>query len=130
MLLIGSRRGDRHAIELKALGFPVTAAGDGVEDAVLLRYPVVVVGCNSVTALPTVAAWLRAKPNFARRVIIARVPDDTDAGVIRSLRVCGFDEVVLESVATRVMAARIIRRIRARPELGCDLPHIPKTPAA
>jgi hypothetical protein len=130
VLFIGKRCGDPQANELRALGFSVTERNGPLDDAVLLQFPVVLIASTAVTALPMITTRLRGKPGFARRVIAARVPDDTTPALIRALRLCGLDEVFGQSTPTRAIAARIAARLEQRPEWNCEYPEIPRTPAA
>ena len=100
------------------------------DDAMLVQFPVVILAATSVNSLPMIATRLRAKAGFGRRVIVARVPDDTAAERIRPLLLCGVDEVFVDGTPTRAVAARIVQRLRERPELQCEYPKIPRTPAA
>jgi hypothetical protein len=68
------------------------------------------------------AARLRAKPHFGRRALIALVDPDTPVHDRRSAEASGFDDVVNDCCDSRQLVARILRRLRARPELRCVLP--------
>lgn len=114
---------------MKALGFSVAERDALPEDPVLLEFPVVVLASTGVTSLPTIANRLRAKAGFGRRVVIGRVSADTPPATVRSLQLCGIDEVFVEDTSARIVAARIIHRLRERPELRCVYPDI-STPAA
>ena len=130
VLFVGRRGGDPQANELRVLGFNVTERDLPSDDALLLHFPVVVIASTPVGSLPMIATRLRAKAGFARRVIAARVPDDTPATAIRALQLCGVDEPFAESASARAIAARIARRLRERPELQCEYPELPRSPAA
>ena len=130
VLFVGRRDGDPQAGQLKALGFSVAERDELPEDSVLLEFPVVVLASTPGTSLPTIANRLRAKAGFGRRVIIGRVSADTPPSTVRSLQLCGIDEVFVEETSARIVAARIIHRLRERPELRCLYPDISRTPAA
>ena len=130
VLFVGRRAGDPQAEELRVLGFSVTERDVLPDDSVLLEFPVVVLTGTSITSLPMIATRLRAKAGFGRRVIIARVHESTLPATIRSLQLCGLDEAFVEPTPTRIVAARIIRRLRERPELRCIYPDISSSPAA
>ena len=122
MLFVGRRRGDPQAGALRALGFFVAERDALSDDAFLLQFPVVLLADAPVASLPAIANRLRAKARFGRRVIAARVSDATPATAIRSLQLCGVDEVLLEQTSARTLGARLIHRLRERPELRCILP--------
>jgi hypothetical protein len=71
-----------------------------------------------------IAARLRAKPYFGQRVLIAIAMDTSSIGDRRALIGCGFDDVVNESDEPRVLIARVLRQLRARPEHRCFLPDL------
>ncbi len=115
---------------MRALGFTVIERDVPSNDAMLVQFPVVVLAATSVNLLPMIATRLRAKAGFSRRVIVARVPDNTKAEAIRPLLLCGIDDVFVEGTPARAVAARIVQRLRERPELACDYSDLPRTPAA
>lgn len=109
---------------MRALGFIVTERERMADDAELLQYPVVVLTSTPVLSLPMIATRLRAKAGFGRRVIIARVDEETSPASVRSLLLCGVDDVFTEQMSSRTVGAHIIRRLRERPELRCVYPDI------
>ena len=71
---------------------------------------------------PMLAARLRAKPHFGRRLLIALVPAGTPPPNRRAAEASGFDDVVNDCCDTRHLTTRILRGLRTRPELRCVLP--------
>jgi hypothetical protein len=130
ILFVGPSRGGPHASELRALGFTVTEGEVLPDDAELLQYPVVVLASTSLANLPIAAARLRAKAGFGRRVVVARIDQAAPPAAVRSLLLCGVDETFAEQTSSRRLAARIIHRLRERPELRCVHPDVSQTPAA
>jgi hypothetical protein len=92
------------------------------DDRVLLEHHVVIVRLRDIRDAPMLAARVRAKPRFGRRVLIAFVPDAASAQECQSARSSGFDEVVTKCCDARQLTARILRRLRTRPEYRCILP--------
>jgi hypothetical protein len=76
-----------------------------------------------------VAARMRAKPRFGNRVLIGVTRMSPSAGERRLAIVSGFDDIVGESQDSRILIARILQRLRARPEHRCLVPER-KRPAA
>jgi hypothetical protein len=74
------------------------------------------------------AARMRAKPRFGRRILIAIAPA-VSAVERRTAIGAGFDDVIAESGGARVLIARILRILRSRPEHRCFLPEL-RRPAA
>ena len=112
-----------HAAGLREMGFIVDEIADWPEQPDVVRdYHVVVVQVPSADGAPMLAARLRAKPHFGRRLLIALVDPGTVLHARRSAQASGFDEVMNECCQTRQLAARILRGIRTRPELRCALP--------
>ena len=130
ILFVGRSPGDPHANELRALGFTVTEREVLADDAELLQYPVVVLASTPLAHLPIVAARLRARAGFGRRVVVARVDQAAPPAAVRSLLLCGVDETFADQTSSRRLAARIIHRLRERPELRCVHPDVSQTPAA
>jgi hypothetical protein len=75
------------------------------------------------------AARMRAKPRFGRRVLIGINHTAPSVEERRNAIVAGFDDLVPESRDSRILIARILRHLRARPEHQCYLPDL-KRPAA
>jgi DNA-binding response OmpR family regulator len=109
--------------QLEAMGFRVTEAREWPDDErVVLEHQVVIVRVHAIDGAPMLAARLRAKPRFGRRVLIALVAPATSVVDRLSARTSGFDEVLFDCCAVRLLTARILRRLRNRPEYHCVLP--------
>jgi len=120
-----------HPGYLREIGFLVDESADwpAADDAVR-KYHVVVVYVWDMNRAPMIAARLRAKPHFGRRLLIALADPGTSPQDRRVAEAAGFDDVVDECCKSRLLTARILRRIRARPELRCALPPPPRRSAA
>jgi hypothetical protein len=92
------------------------------DDGVVMQYHVVVVRLEDVADAPQVAMRVRTKPHFGRRVLMALVPSETSAAERRVAQSAGFDDVVSEVTEPRLLAARLMRTLRQRPEYRCFLP--------
>jgi hypothetical protein len=120
-----------HPSAMRALGFVVHEITQWPDDEASVRdYHVVVVHLKDIQGAPMLAARLRAKPHFGRRLLVALVPTDTSPAARRSAETSGFDEVLSECCDSRDLTTRILRGIRARPELRCILPPERRRPAA
>ena len=118
-----------HRVALEKAGFRVLETCEWPDDGVVGAFQVVVVLLRQVETLSMLGARLRAKAHFGRRVLIAVVPGETSATQRRCGVDSGFDDVVQEAPESRVLLARILRQLRARPEYRCFLPD-PKRRAA
>lgn len=108
---------------LEALGFRVDEVREWPEDDhAVLHYEVVIVRVRNTSGAPMLAARMRAKPRFGRRVLIALVPAATSPQDCLAARTSGFDEVLTDCCDARHLTARIMRRLRTRPEYRCLLP--------
>ena len=113
----------RHSVVLEQLGFRVTEARDWPEDErAVLEHEVVIVHVRGKSGAPMLAARLRAKPRFGRRVLIALVPASVSPRDRHAARASGFDDVLADCCDSRQLIARILRRLRTRPEYHCVLP--------
>jgi hypothetical protein len=121
-----------HPSAMRARGFIVHEITEWPMDEAAMRdYHVVVVLVQNVLAAPMLAARLRAKPHADRRMLVALVPAGTAAADRRSAEASGFDDVLEDSCVSRHLTTRILRGIRARPELRCILPpSVPRRRAA
>ena len=120
-----------HRAPLQRMGFLVTEVRDWpVIEWAAHEYHVVIVLLRNISAAPMLAARLCAKPRFGRRVLIALVPALT--GERERLTACssGFDDVLNDDCESRQLIARILRRLRTRPELRCLLPPADKRRSA
>ena len=112
-----------HPEAMRAMGFVVHEIIDWPDDDAAIReYHVVIVRVREIEAAPMLAARLRAKPHFGRRLLIALVPSETPPPGRRAAEASGFDEVLNDLCDTRHLTTRILRGLRTRAELRCVLP--------
>jgi hypothetical protein len=111
-----------HVSYLRRLGFVVHETENWPADDVVRDYHVLIIRLRASEAAPMLAARLRAKPHFGRRVLIALVDPETPLAERRSAEEGGFDDVLNDGCDYRLLTARILRSLRARPELRCALP--------
>jgi hypothetical protein len=107
---------------LSRLGFAVTHTREWPDVRAIERVEAVVLYIRHLSQLGMLVARLRAKPRFDRRVLLAVVPQETSAAERQSALAAGVDAVVDERCDARVMAARILRALKQRPEFRCTLP--------
>jgi hypothetical protein len=106
---------------LKALGFHVDQCEDLPGADALSAYHAVIVRTDVGSGLPMLAARLRAKRHFGRRVLLALVPDVMADRAKREAIHSGFDQALIESCGARDLAATILRLLRPYPEFRCIL---------
>jgi hypothetical protein len=106
---------------LKSLGFAVQAAEDLPPDEGLAPHHALVVRARPNCSLPMLAARLRAKARFGRRVLVALVPDETPERVRREAVLSGFDATLPVTCSGRSLAAAILKLLRPYPEFRCFL---------
>ena len=112
-----------HPEAMRAMGFIVHDVTDWpADDAAVRDYHVVIVRVKDTETAPMLAARLRAKPHFGRRLLIALAPAATPPATRRAAEASGFDDVVNDCCDTRHLTTRILRGLRTRPELRCVLP--------
>ena len=112
-----------HPEAMRAMGFIVHEITEWpTEDAAVREYHVVIVRVREIEAAPMLAARLRAKPHFGRRLLIALVPAGAAPPERRAAEASGFDEVLNDLCDTRHLTTRILRGLRNRAELRCVLP--------
>jgi hypothetical protein len=111
-----------HRRILERRGFHVTETGEWPEDDVVKRHEVVIVELRHLEQVAMLAARMRAKPGFGHRVLIGVSPSTPTNDQRRAGVISGFDDVVAESDGGRTLLARILQRLRARPEHRCLLP--------
>ena len=116
------RKHSAHPAYLRETGFIVHETHEWPLDGAVRNYHVVVVHVPVMNGAPMLAARLRAKPHFGRRLLIALVDPDIPLHDRRSAEASGFDDVLNDCCESRQLAARILRRIRSRAELRCALP--------
>ena len=106
---------------LRALGFKVEASDDLPPNESLTQYHAVVVHAGSECHLPMLAARLRAKPRFGRRVLVALVDSAMAEREKREAMLSGFDQALPANCGVRELAATILRLLRPFPEFRCLL---------
>jgi hypothetical protein len=123
ILLVNDDGGCFQRATLEASGFLVTETRDWPDDdAAILDHHVVIVRIRSIRNAPMIAARLRAKPRFGRRVLLGLIPPDTPLHERTAALTSGFDEVLNDSCDARQLIARILKRLRMVPEYHCLLP--------
>jgi DNA-binding response OmpR family regulator len=123
----GEREGAyREALERR--GFRVTELNEWPADDVVLASQVVIVVLRHLESICMLAARMRAKPRFGRRILIGVAPAVSTSDR-RTAIGAGFDDMVAESGGARVLIARILRHLRARPEHRCFLPELKRRAA-
>ena len=122
-------RQSAHRQALERRGFLVVETREWPDDDVVRGYEVVIVVLRQMRTMGMLAARMRAKPRFGRRVLIGVSSETPTADERRNAIDAGFDDVIAESGNSRTLIARILRRLRARPEHRCLLPD-PKRSAA
>lgn len=131
VMFLNRARETAHPSGMRTMGFLVDEFTDWPDDVAAVRnYHVIVVHVPDIEAAPMLAARLRAKPHFGRRLLIALVPAGTPQAGRRAAEASGFDEVVNDCCDSRHLTTRILRGLRARPELRCVLPSLPRRSAA
>jgi DNA-binding response OmpR family regulator len=119
----------RYRLPLERVGFRVVETGEWPEDEMIRSFEVVIVLLRDMKNISMMAARLRAKPYFGQRVLIAVAIDASSMEDRRTLIGCGFDDVLNESHEPRLVIARILRQLRARPEHRCFLPDLKRRAA-
>ena len=117
------RQESAHPEALREMGFLVDEVTEWPDDNEMVRnYHVVIVRVRKMNGAPMLAARLRAKPHFGRRLLIALVTADTSQADRRAAEASGFDDVMNDCCDSRHLTTRILRVLRTRPELRCVLP--------
>jgi hypothetical protein len=124
-----SGRGTSHSQRLQQRGFRVVETAEWPSHDVVTEYEVVVIVLREMDSVSVVAARMRAKPRFGNRVLIGLTRLPPSAAERRYAIVAGFDDLVGETDDSRILVARILQRLRARPEHRCLVPER-KRPAA
>jgi hypothetical protein len=130
LILNAGREESGYRQPLERRGFRVTEIDEWPEDDVVKVHEVVIVVLSRIDAAGMLAARLRAKPGFGRRVLIGVTPEPPTTDQRRTGVNSGFDQVVAESEGARALLATILQRLRARPEHRCLLPERPGRSAA
>lgn len=118
-----------HIQPLQRRGFRVVEMLEWPPDDVVTAYEVVVIVLRETDMVSVIAARMRAKPKFGKRVLIGLTPRQPSAAERRYAVISGFDDLVGESHDSRILVARIMQRLRAVPEHRCLVPER-KRPAA
>ena len=118
-----------HRQALQHRGFRVVETPEWPADDVVTQYEVVVIILRETDIISVVAARMRAKPRFGNRVLIGVTRMAPCAAERRLAIVSGFDDIVGDAHDSRILIARILQRLRARPEHRCLVPER-KRPAA
>jgi len=106
---------------LEHRGFRVTEVKEWPPDDVVLDSQVVIIVVRHLDTICMLAARMRAKPRFGRRILIALAPT-VSAADRRTAIGAGFDDVMGVAVGARLRIARILRCRRNRPEHRCFVP--------
>ncbi len=124
LLIVNCRAaGGPYKEALEQRGFRVTQWREWPPDDVVLDSQVVIIVLRDLETICMLAARMRAKPRFGRRILIALAPSVNPAQR-RTAIGAGFDDVIGESSGPRVLIARILRHLRKRPEHRCFLPDL------
>jgi hypothetical protein len=118
-----------HSQALQLRGFRVVELSEWPSDHVVLEYEIVIIVLRRMDSVSMTAARMRAKPRFGNRVLIGVTESAPSAAERRHSTVSGFDDIVGESRDSRILVARILQTLRARPEHRCLVPER-KRPAA
>jgi hypothetical protein len=111
-----------HRQALERIGFHVSETFEWPDDDTIKAFEVVIVVFRHMEKVAMLATRMRAKPHFGQRVLIAVVPSTASADERRTAVGSGFDDAVIDSRDSRTLLARILRRLRSRPEHRCFLP--------
>jgi hypothetical protein len=122
ILIAGGRGESAYRQMLERRGFRVTEIVEWPDDDVVKVHEVVIIMLRHIGLTGTLAARMRAKPGFGNRVLIAIAPKPPTADQRRTGMLSGFDDVVPESAGGRALLAKILQRLRERPEHRCRLP--------
>ncbi len=106
---------------LRTLGFHVDQRDDLPANEGLTSYHAVILRPGAACDLPMLAARLRAKPRFGRRILMALVTQPVVLRDQRDALLAGFDATMAEDCGARDMAAMILKLLRPYPELRCLL---------
>jgi DNA-binding response OmpR family regulator len=114
---------------LEDRGFRVVQTDEWPADSVVVEYEVIVVVVRLLVSVCQVAARMRVKPRFGHRVLIGISLTSPSTQERRNAIASGFDDIVPESRDSRILIARILRLLRARPEHRCYLPDLKRSAA-
>lgn len=111
-----------HTQSLQLRGFRVIEVSEWPTDEIALGHEVVIIVLRKIDSVSVTAARMRAKPRFGNRVLVGITESAPSAGERRHAILAGYDDLVGESRDSRVLIARILRMLRARPEHRCLVP--------
>jgi hypothetical protein len=111
-----------YRLPLEKVGFRVAETREWPSDEMIRPFQVVIVFLRDMETVSMLAARLRAKPHFGQRVLLAIAPNSSSTVERRAAIGSGFDDLLTASQDSRVLIARILKRLRARPEHRCFLP--------
>jgi hypothetical protein len=114
-----SKSEDARTLALRALGFRVDQSDDVPSDGFSEYHAVIVRARNR--DLTMLAARLRARRHFGRRVLLALVPEEMADREKREAVLSGFDSILANTCGARDLAATILRLLRPYPEYRCLL---------
>jgi hypothetical protein len=117
--------GDRQTAHHQALerrGFLVAETREWPDDETIKGYEVVMIVLRHIDTMCMLAARMRAKRWFGHRVLIGLSPSNTTPGDRREAIAAGFDDIFDVASNSRLLLARILQRLHARPEHRCLLP--------
>lgn len=129
LVINGTGRETAHTQSLQLRGFQVVELPHWPADDVVLQHEIVIIVLRRMDSVAVTAARMRAKPRFGNRVLIGVTESAPSAGERRHAVLAGYDDLVGESRDSRVLIARTLRMLRARPEHRCMVPD-KKRPAA
>jgi hypothetical protein len=123
VLIVNSNGGQTtHHQALVRRGFLVAETREWPADETIRGYEVVIVVLRHIDSTCMLAARMRAKRWFGRRVLIGLSPASPTIHERREAIGAGFDDIFDAASSSRLLLARILQRLRARPEHRCLLP--------
>ena len=122
LIVNGRERQTAHHQALARRGFLVAETREWPDDEAIKGCEVVIVVLRHVDTMCMLAARMRAKRWFGHRVLIGLSPPNTANDDRREAVAAGFDDIMDVAANSRVLLARILHRLRARPEHRCLLP--------
>jgi len=117
-----SGRQTAHHQALARRGFVVAETCEWPDDETIKGYEVVIVVLRHIDTMSMLAARMRAKRWFGNRVLIGLSPSNTTTDDRREAMAAGFDDIFDVASNSRMLLARILQRLHARPEHRCLLP--------
>jgi hypothetical protein len=113
--------GEPRVKTLRSLGFRVDESVELPPSDAIAKYHAVIVRPAVACDLAMLAARLRAKPHFGRRVLLALVPPELADRDRRGAVLSGFDQTLPDNCGARDLAASVLRLLRPYPEYRCLL---------